>query len=89
MADVSKFKSALTFIVPTLVLIGIDPFSYTHLIDDGILGVKKEPLALLNIISVKRGALKKGAQYDYAKAAKFVIDDFRSGRLGRISLERP
>ena len=58
-------------------------------IDDGILGVKKEPLALLNLISVRRGALKKGAQYDYAKAAKFVIDDFRSGRLGRISLERP
>ena len=58
-------------------------------IEDGILGIKKEPLALLNIISVKRGCLKKGAQYDYAKTAKLVIDDFRSGRLGRISLERP
>ena len=58
-------------------------------IEDGILGVKKEPLALLNLISVKRGCLKKGAQYDYAKTAKLVIDDFRSSRLGRISLERP
>ena len=58
-------------------------------IDDDILGVKKEPLALLNIISLKRGCLKKGAKYDYAKTAKLVIDDFRSSRLGRISLERP
>lgn len=58
-------------------------------VEEGILGVKREPLALLNIISAKRGCLKKGAQFDYEKASKLVIDDFRSGRLGRISLERP
>ncbi len=58
-------------------------------IEDGILGVKKEPLALLDLISVKRGCLKKGGVSDYAKSSKLVIDDFRSGRLGRISLERP
>ena len=58
-------------------------------IDNDILGIKKEPLALLNLISMKRGCLKKGAQYDYMKAAGLVIDDFRGLRLGRISLERP
>lgn len=57
--------------------------------DDGILGIKRESLALLNIISIKRGCLKKGGAYDYARTARTVIDDFRSGRMGRISLERP
>ena len=53
------------------------------------LGVEPEPLALLDLIAAKRGAIKKGGVPDYARAAKLVIDDFRSGRIGQISLERP
>lgn len=34
-----------------------------------------------------RGCLKKGGEYDYEKASNLIISDFRSGRLGRISLE--
>lgn len=44
---------------------------------------------LLNLISQKRGCFKRGGSYDYAKSSAIVIDDFRSGRLGRISLETP
>ena len=53
------------------------------------LGVKQEPLALLDLIAAKRGAIKKGGVPDYQRTAKIVIDDFRSGRIGQISLERP
>ena len=34
-----------------------------------------------------RGFLLKGGEYDYERGAKAIVDDFRKGRLGRISLE--
>ena len=34
-----------------------------------------------------RGCLKKGQELDYARTALVLFDDFRSGRLGRITLE--
>ncbi|MBO5199569.1 MAG: ribosome biogenesis GTPase YlqF [Lachnospiraceae bacterium] len=40
-------------------------------------------------IAKKRACLLKGGEYDYDKAAGFVLDDFRNGRLGRITLEIP
>lgn len=45
--------------------------------------------ALLAGIAEARGCLRKGGEADYQKAAQLLIDDFRSGRLGRISLEMP
>ena len=36
-----------------------------------------------------RGCFLKGENLDTRKAAKLLTDDFRSGRLGRITLERP
>lgn len=53
-------------------------------IDEG-----KETVAILNDIALKRGCLKKGNEPDYSKAANILLDDFRSGRLGRITLEVP
>lgn len=46
-------------------------------------------LEWLSQIAKARGCLIKGGEVDYAKAAAIVIDDFRSGRLGRITLEFP
>ena len=31
---------------------------------------------------------KKGEEYDTEKAAALLLDDFRNGRLGRITLEQ-
>ncbi len=42
---------------------------------------------LLQAIGRRRGALQRGQQVDWQKAAELVIDDFRSGALGRITLE--
>ena len=36
-----------------------------------------------------RKCVSKGAEVDYSKAAALVIDDFRSGKLGKITLEIP
>ena len=40
-------------------------------------------------IAGKRHCLKKGGEPDTAKAAGLILDDFRSGRLGKITLEIP
>jgi ribosome biogenesis GTPase A len=45
--------------------------------------------ALLGEIGRKRGALRAGGIIDLHKAADVLIHDFRSGALGRISLEVP
>jgi ribosome biogenesis GTPase A len=46
-------------------------------------------LVMMESIAVSRGFLMKGNRIDYERAARTVLDEFRSGRLGRISLERP
>lgn len=49
----------------------------------------KETPVILNDIAIKRGCLKKGNETDYSKAANILLDDFRSGKLGRITIEDP
>lgn len=48
-----------------------------------------EPVEILEQIARNRACRLKGNELDYAKAASIVIDDFRSGRLGKITLEFP
>ncbi len=43
----------------------------------------------LENIAIARGCKSKGDSLDYDKAAILLIDDFRNGRLGRITLELP
>ena len=50
-------------------------------------GVDEEDL--LGAIGRKRAALQAGNQVNLQKAAEIVIQDFRSGALGRITLETP
>lgn len=44
---------------------------------------------MLAEIAVSRQCVKKGGDIDYDKAAALLLTDFRSGRLGRITVERP
>ena len=48
-----------------------------------------EPLQMMEAIGRARNAMKKGGEVDYLKTANLVIDDFRAGKTGRITLERP
>lgn len=49
----------------------------------------QEVPAVLEQIAKNRKCLKKGNELDYSKAAALVLDEFRSGRLGKITLEFP
>lgn len=44
---------------------------------------------LLDEACAGRGWLLKGAQYDYDRCCSVVMDEFRAGKLGRITLEEP
>ena len=44
---------------------------------------------LIGCIARNRGCLAKGGEPDYEKAEAILINDFRSGKLGRITLELP
>lgn len=47
------------------------------------------PAEILRGIAENRRCVAKGGEIDYSKAATLLIDEFRSGKLGRITLERP
>ncbi len=51
--------------------------------------LKDLPSDMLADIAKNRKCFIKGEQVDYTKAAGMVLDDFRSGKLGRITLEEP
>jgi len=48
-----------------------------------------EPLEVMEAICEKRGFIMSGKRYDYARAARTIIDEFRAGKMGRITLELP
>ena len=48
----------------------------------------QKDVELLRNVAENRKCLGKGGEIDYSKAAALLIDDFRSGRLGRITLEK-
>lgn len=47
-----------------------------------------DTLSILDGIAIDRKCLKKGGEPDYLRASKLILDDLRSGRLGRITLDR-
>ena len=51
----------------------------------GITGGTK--LQMLDCVCKRRGLVLRGGEYDYERAERAVIDDFRKGRLGRITLD--
>lgn len=50
---------------------------------------QKETLEVFNQIASKRGFIVKGGELDYQRTAEMILDEFRKGKIGRISLERP
>lgn len=53
------------------------------------LSEEKASLYILEEIAENRKCYIKGGKPDYEKAASLLLEDFRSGRLGRITLEFP
>ena len=50
---------------------------------------EKPVLEIYEDVARKRGAIIRGGDFDYTRTANIILTDFRSGKLGRITLERP
>lgn len=47
------------------------------------------PIEIMDEIGKNRGALMRGGLIDYEKVSGIILDEFRKGTLGRITLEEP
>lgn len=50
--------------------------------------VEETPLATMEEICRKRGFIMPGKKIDYDRCARTVLDEFRAGKIGRITLEK-
>jgi ribosome biogenesis GTPase A len=53
------------------------------------LGADTPDGALLEAVAKSRGFILKGGVYDTERAARIVLDEFRAGKIARVSLEQP
>ena len=55
----------------------------------GVTEIQENPLDNLDAIARKRGCIMARNEINYNRIAVMLIDEFRGGKLGKISLERP
>lgn len=74
-----------------LELIGVLSVDYPHCLMERykIENLGETPLETMEMIAAKRGFIMQGKRIDYERTGRTVIDEFRSGMLGRITLEKP
>lgn len=54
----------------------------------GVEDLDMPTLEIMDEIARKRGFLLKGGKLDYGRTARTVLDEFRTGKLGRLTLEK-
>ena len=59
------------------------------ILSDETLQENEQIVEIMNYIGEKRGAIQKGNRIDLEKTSKIILDDFRTGNLGKITLELP
>lgn len=50
---------------------------------------KEDPYRILELVAENRSCRMKGNMLDIEKASRILLDDFRNGKLGKITLELP
>ena len=45
-------------------------------------------VAIMEDIAKKRGAILSGGRIDYEKVSGIILDEFRSGKIGKITIEK-
>ena len=43
----------------------------------------------MELLGRKRGFVVSGGEIDFLRASNILLDEFRAGKIGRISLEKP
>ena len=78
--------------IPTLgmELISVLAESYPQLLAERykLDGIAETPLENMENMALKRGCILPGKRIDYERIGKLVLDEFRSGKIGRITLEQ-
>lgn len=84
--DIMDMESLACFFIKKLRTVSVNAFKERYNID-----VKDEDTdyEILEAIGRRRGFLVSGGEINTERAAIILIDEFRSGKLGRISLELP
>ncbi len=49
--------------------------------------IDEDPLITMEKIAQKRGCILSGGRIDYERCARMILDEFRSGKIGNITLE--
>lgn len=79
--------------VPTLgmELIGVLSERYPDFLKERykLENIEETPLENMENMAVKRGCILPGKRIDYERIGKLVLDEFRSGKIGKITLEMP
>lgn len=53
-----------------------------------LMKIEEDPLLTMERIAEKRGFVLSGNRFDYLRTARIIIDEFRSGKIGKVTLER-
>jgi ribosome biogenesis GTPase A len=72
-----------------LELIEVLSEKYPQLLQDRyrLESIAETPLATMENIATKRGYVQAGKRFDYQRTARTLLDEFRSGQIGTITLE--
>ena len=49
----------------------------------------EDPLEVMNAIAINRGCILSKKEIDYDRVSNLILDEFRAGKLGKITLESP
>lgn len=55
---------------------------------NSIISEDDETIKLMSLIAKKRGAIISGGEIDYERTSTIILNDFRTGKIGRITLEK-
>lgn len=71
-------------------LIGVLSNHYPELLMERykLTAIEETPLATMEAIAEKRGFILPGKRIDYERCGRTVLDEFRSGKIGNITLEK-
>lgn len=66
----------------------LKPDIVARILEDSNMEENERIIEIMNYIGEKRGAIEKGNNIDLEKTAKIILEDFRTGNLGKITLEK-
>lgn len=84
--DIMDMESLACFFIKKLRTVSVDSFKERYNVD---VNEELTDYEVLEAIGKRRGFLISGGEINTERAAIILIDEFRSGKLGRISLEIP